>query len=147
MQSNTLTISATDNTALRIVNVQHDSLSIHHAQPSCPVRLALDDPRWLFATRVQLTFSDTNRIPSIGQYNDLLETGRGMGFSDMYARTIVGIVETAQLRDGLDSLAMDELADIPSPNINNELSNRGRWITFAVLFSWSLLIAGLMQLV
>jgi len=70
-----------------------------------------------------------------------------MGFSDMYSRAVVGIVENAQLRGGLDSLAMDELADIPSPNTNHELTNRGRWITFGVLFSWSLVIAGLMQLV
>ena len=138
---------------LKLVNTQHDALPNDHAESrpeefsDTEPHIAPNDPRWLLATRVQLIFNSTNRIRSIGQLEDLLDCGRGMGFSDMYARAIVGIVEEAQLRNGLDHIAMDELLQIPIPNTEEELSTRTRWITFGVLFTWSLMIAGLMQLV
>lgn len=135
---------------LRLVNTQHSVLHTDHTQTEgnqFSDAIACDDPRWLFATRVQMVFSCSNRIQSLGQYNDLLETAIGMGFSDMHARAMVGIVEEAQLRGGLDPVAMNELMDIPTPATDHNLSNRGRWICFGVLFTWSFAIAGLMQLV
>lgn len=143
-------IPAVPSNPLRLVNTQHDALSIDHtesAESGFSDTIAPNDLRWLFATRVQMMFSTKNRIQSLGQLNDLLSVGTGMGFTDMYARVIVGIVEEAQLRGGLDRVAMSELMDIPYPETEHGLSNRARWITFGVLFGWSFVIAGLMQLV
>ena len=150
MQSNTLRITPTSQSPLRCANTPLDALRKHHtesAENRFSDTIAGDDPRWLFAIRVQIQYGPSKPIQSIGQYNDLLDVGAGMGFSDMYARVIVWIVEEAQLRSGLDRTAMIELMEIPSPESSNELSSRGRWITFGVLFGWSLMIAGLMQLV
>mgnify|MGYP006939815894 CR=1 FL=1 len=143
-------ITAVPANPLRLVNTQHDALHTSNtdsAESRFSDTIAANDLRWLFATRVQMMFSTKNRIQSIGQLNDLIEVGVGMGFSEMYARVIVGIVEEAQLRGGLDRLAMSELMDIPCPVTEHGLSNRARWITFGVLFGWSFVIAGLMQLV
>lgn len=106
-----------------------------------------NDPRWIFAARVQVVFNGTNRIRSMGQMNDLIECGAMLGFTNIHARAIVAIVEEAQLRNGLDEIAMDELMSIPKPETENELSDRTRWITFGMLFLWAFSIAGLMQLV
>lgn len=110
--------------------------------------IAPDDKRWLLATRVQLAFNDSNRVRSIGQFEDMLEIAHAFGFSDIHARAIICIVEEAQFRNGLDHLAMTELLQIPRPKQSEQpMSNRVRWTTFGVLFGWSLMIAGLMQLV
>lgn len=143
-------ITAAPQNPLRLVNTPHDALHNDHtesAEPGFSDTIANSDPRWLFATRIQMMFSTNNRIQSIGQLNDLLSVGTGMGFSDIYARVIVGIVEEAQLRGGLDRVAMSELMAIPTPETEQGLSDRGRWITFGLLFAWSLAIAGLMQLI
>ncbi len=148
-----MTTAAQARKPLKLVNTQHDALPNDHTK-SRPeefsdtiTSITPNDPRWLLATRVQLIFNSTNRIRSIGQLEDLLDCGRAMGFADIHARAIVGIVEEAQLRNGLDAIAMDELLQIPAPNAEEEHSDRTRWITFGVLFTWSLMIAGLMQLV
>jgi len=121
----------------------------HTPGPEFSDTINRDDPRWLFATRVQITLALSNRTPSQGQFDDLLDIAEHAGFADIHARAIIGIVEEAQFRGGLDSITMHALLDIPSPDPSpdGELSTRARWITFGALFAWSLMIAGLMQLV
>jgi len=110
--------------------------------------MARTDPRWLFAARVQVTLSGAH-TPSVGLVDDLLDAAKRAGFSDMHARAMIAIVEESQLREGLDTIAMDELLKIPLPAQSDEpiMSERARWLTFGVLFAWSLMIAGLMQIV
>ncbi len=148
-----MTTSVSAPNPLKLVNTQHTMLHHDHIKShpdgfsdTAPL-ITPSDPRWLFATRVQLVFNSANRIRSIGQLEDLIECGRGMGFAGMHARAIVGIVKEAQLRNGLDDIAMDELLKVPLPIDASEPSDRARWIIFGVLFTWSLMIAGLMQLV
>ena len=150
MQSKALQAESQPNQPLRLVNTQRAPLHQTHADelsPGFSDALSMTDPRWLFAVRVQMVFNSSNRVRSLGQLEDLLECADSMGFPDIHARAIVGIVEEAQLRNGLDTIAMEELRSIPLPPTNHELSPKSRWITFAALFAWSLMIAGLMQLV
>jgi len=154
MQTNTISTLSTPAHPLRLANMQHQSL---HADNTNAVRnefsdtiaqvLAQNDPRWLFAARVQMVCATANGIHSIGQMNDLVECAVNMGFTDMHARAMVGIVEEAQYRNGLDRCAMDELNAIPLPDAMDPFSTKARWITFSVLFLWAFSIAGLMQLV
>jgi len=150
MHTNALTNASTPNQKLRLVNTPHRALHQTHADDSSPRfsdALSMTDPRWLFAVRAQMVFNSTNRVRSIGQLEDLIDCALSMGFPDIHARAIIAIVEEAQLRNGLDTIAMEELRSIPLPSPSHELSPRSRGITFAALFVWSLMIAGLMQLV
>ena len=122
----------------------------HHAETGAEEfsdTLSPNDPRWLFASRVQMMFHSQNRVPSIGQLDDLIDTAMHMGFSNMHARAIINMVEEAQFRDGIDSDVVTKLLNLPAPESNHTQSDRTRWLTFGVLFAWSLMIAGLMQVV
>jgi hypothetical protein len=151
MQSENLTIESQAHNRLRLVNTSHRPMSDQTnapAQSAQPESITRTDPRWLFAARVQVMLSGA-RTPSIGLLEDLVDTAQRGGFSDMHSRAMIAIVEESQIRNGLDSIAMQELLQIPLPIQSEEpvLSVRARWMTFGVLFAWSLMIAGLMQLV
>jgi len=72
-----------------------------------------------------------------------------MGLGSMQSQALIGIVERADDRGGIDTAARDEIMLVPHSNdgVSGDLSNRVRWLVFGVLFSWALLIAGLMQVV
>jgi len=152
MQTHQMTIQSSAQNRLRLINAPHQVLPEDYtpsAQTTLSDIIAIDDPRWLFAARVQISLNGSNRTPTQGQFDDLLDIAQHAGFSDMHARAIVGIVEEAQRRGGLDVIAMNALMRIPTPasDTDPELSQRARWITFGALFAWSLMIAGLMQFV
>jgi len=80
----------------------------------------------------------------------MIEQGARSGLNPMQSRLVIGIVERALERGGLDSVAHQELDRVPSFNIEDGiavLSPRSRWLVFGALFAWALGIAGLMQLV
>ena len=151
MQTNTMTSGSGDLQALRLINTPHDVCTKDHADGAAQAfsdAMAADDPRWVLAARAQIIFHRNNRIPSIGQYDDLMACAESAGFSPIHGQAIVAIVEEAQFRGGLDRIAMEALMRIPAPSVSSpELSGRARWMTFGVLFAWSLLIAGMMQMV
>lgn len=106
----------------------------------------LYDPKWVFAMRVRLILeSDASMEP-----HNMIEQGARSGLNPMQSRLVIGIVERALERGGLDSVAHQELDRVPSFNIEDGiavLSTRSRWLVFGALFAWALGIAGLMQLV
>lgn len=146
-----MTTGSGDLQALRLINAPHEVCPKNHDERTEQVfsdAMSPDDPRWVFAARAQIIFSSNNRIPSIGQYDDLMACAESAGFSPIHGQAIVAIVEEAQFRGGLDRVAMEALLRIPAPSVeSSELSGRARWMTFGVLFVWSMLIAGMMQLV
>ncbi|MDF1808853.1 MAG: hypothetical protein P1U42_04075 [Phycisphaerales bacterium] len=109
--------------------------------------LTRNDPRWMFAVRVQSALGDRIRFRSTSRREELVESAIQSGFSPIHASAIIAITEDAQTRKGLDHKAMIELLTIPSPDRAPLLSDRSRWIVFTALFGWACLIAGLMQLV
>lgn len=98
--------------------------------------------RWVFAANVQmhLTHGDGEN------HSSMIETGRRMGLSDMQSRAIIGIVEQAVARGGLDRAATRQLQTVPAPDTDHELSERARWLVLGVLLAWALLVALLMRL-
>jgi len=106
-----------------------------------------NDPRWLFAVRVQSALGDRNQFRSSSRRDELIESAVLSGFNPIHAAAMVAITEDAQTRNGLDQVAMNELLTVPAPDLTPLLSDRSRWIVFAALFGWACLIAGLMQLV
>ena len=138
--------------SLRLVNTPHimgheSHSELEHSEFSDT--LSRNDPRWLFAARVQVVLNGSTRVGSAQEMDQLVGAGTRMGLSDMHSRAIIGVVEEAQLRNGLDHRAMRELGSISSLTMMSdpELSARARWITFGALFVWAFAIAGLMQLV
>lgn len=132
--------------SLRLINTQRSPLPAHHA-PGDTERfsdsITRDDVRWVFAANVQMRLEHGN-----GEHHQgMIDTGHRMGLSDMQSRAIIGIVEDAVTRGGLDRTAMRELLAVPASDSSHELTDRARWLTFGVLFAWALLIAFLMQLV
>lgn len=105
-----------------------------------------DDARWTLATRVQLVFS-TSRGITPHHCNEIERVATTLGISPMHASLIIGIVERAQLRGGLDAIAMEELLEVPQARSVTTNHKKARLIGFAVLCVWSILIALLMQLV
>lgn len=152
MQVENTTRQSSSLNSLRLVNI---SRTMGHEDHSETVHsefsdtLARNDPRWLFAARVQVGLNGSKRVGSAHEMDQLVEAGLRMGFSDMHSRAIIGVVEGAQQRNGLDRLAMRELGSITSSAMMSdpELSTRARWITFGVLFAWAFMIAGIMQFV
>lgn len=103
------------------------------------------DPRWLLAMRAQLA----HQCGECTQAQDvmLVEQGLKLGLNPMQSRAILSIVESAMNRGGLDNMAHDAISMVPEVDVNHELSEKARWLTFGVLFLWALAIAGMMQLV
>lgn len=137
---------------LRLVNTQHVSLPAHHraeAAERFSDTLSRGDVRWLYAVRVQTVIDRGFGLGRPCDRQAMVDAGERMGLSDMQSRAIIGIVEDAQTRGGLDRRAAESLLAVPVPESGPtvELSDRARWMVFGVLFGWALLIAGLMQLV
>ncbi len=135
---------------LRLINTNQGMMHIHHIpdlQDESSGGMSDIDPRWVFAARVQTALGGRPRVQSISQYQELVIRGTKAGFSDLHSKAIIAIAEQAQQRGGLDRITMNELEAIPAVLQTEAMSNKARWITFGVLFSWSLLIAGMMQIV
>ena len=151
MHTDQMIHTAQSHNQLRLVNTDRSMMlndNIEPAKNGFSDIIAPHDKRWILATRIQLAFSNSNRARSVGQLEDMLEIADALGFSDIHARAVICIVEEAQFRNGLDHLAMTELMQIPLPKQSEPLmSTHARWTTFGVLFGWSLVIAGMMQLV
>ncbi len=78
-----------------------------------------------------------------------MESAARIGLSPMQAEAIVGIVEDASNRGGIDRVAHDQIMALPEIADTNAdgLSERARWMTFGMLFAWALMVAGIMQVV
>lgn len=79
----------------------------------------------------------------------MIDEGKQHGLSPMQSGLIIGIVERAHERGGIDSIAYEEVQIVPD-HIHDGiamLSNRSRWIVFGALFAWAMTVAGLMQIV
>lgn len=104
----------------------------------------IDDPRWVFAMRVR------SRIESARnkEYESMIDEGRQHGLSPMQSGLIIGIVERAHDRGGIDAVAYDEIREVPDSFHDGitALSMKSRWIVFSALFLWAFAIAGLMQI-
>jgi len=111
--------------------------------------MAPGDRRWLFAARVQAVLQSGIALAPEDNWQAVVEAGEQMGLNVFQCRSIVHIVEDAQSRGGLDTIAMRELLSVPEPDADDddELPARVRWTVFGVLFCWALLVAGLMQVV
>lgn len=115
--------------------------------PDQPESIAADDPRWSFAMRARLVIE---RQPLNTRAMDrLMESAARIGLSPMQAEAIVGIVEDAFNRGGIDRIAHDQIMALPENTDTNAdgLSERARWMTFGMLFAWALMVAGIMQVV
>lgn len=103
------------------------------------------DPRWVFAMRIRSRIeSDQSK-----EYREMIDEGKQHGLSPMQSGLIIGIVERAHERGGIDSIAYEEVQIVPD-HIHDGiamLSNRSRWIVFGALFAWAMTVAGLMQIV
>ena len=137
--------------ALRFINNDRDLSPEHHTRENehgFSDALDISDPRWILATRSQLILQQGGRIQSLGPIHDLIDLGTRLGFSEFASRAIIAIVEEAQVRGGLDTIAKNELLQIPRPSFDDhELSHQAKSMVFGLLFGWALLIAGIMQMV
>ncbi len=125
---------------------QHGMRQICTASSQSESGTNLHDPKWVFAMRVRLILeSDASMEP-----HKMIEQGARSGLNPMQSQLVIGIVERALERGGLDSVAHQELECVPNNSIEDgiaALSTRSRWIVFGALFAWAFAIAGLMQLV
>lgn len=107
----------------------------------------VNDPRWVFAMRARLSIE--YQILDEETVDRLISQAKAIGLNQMQARAVIGIVEDATVRGGMDSIAQKQLMDVPATESSDQegMTDRARWLAFGVLFAWALLIAGVMQIV
>ncbi len=133
---------------MRLVNTHSAAMKPARDMGSPAVQIENDDPRWVFAMRVRAAIE--YQVVDEQAIARLLDQASAIGLNPMQARAIMGIIQDATQRGGIDTRAHREIASVPvneAARAADDLSDRARWIAFGMLFVWALLIAGLMQLV
>lgn len=130
---------------MRLVNTADRALP-KRTIPSSSPNVEINDPRWVFAMRARLSIE--YQILDEETVARLISQAKAIGLNQMQARAIIGIVEDATVRGGMDSIAHKQLMDVPATESSDHegMTDRARWLTFGVLFAWALLIAGVMQI-
>lgn len=131
---------------MRLVN-NDEPMMREDNTPSIVTRIDPHDPRWVFAMRARLSIE--YQILDDDKIERLIKQAGGIGLNPIQARAIIGIVEDATQRGGIDRMAHQQISSVPFDASSEQegLSDRARWLTFGVLFAWALMIAGVMQVV